>query len=172
MSGDIYFELWLLKKQFICAWDRKWRWIRSGVFCAAAERDQFKRSQLRRQWMVGFCICTCAPEIMKSGGGQLDMLAIYLLKAHPISWIIHTSGVYWFEIDVVFLISYYATKVRKYVCQTVPENFVTVLCQTHVNSCNWWQSLVLWHTCTWYMRQLCLTLSTAPMSGARARHCL
>ena len=45
------------------------------------------------------------------------------------------------------------------------------MCQTHVNSCNWWQGLVLWHTCTWYMRQLCLTLSTAPMSGARARHC-
>ena len=64
---------------------------------------------------------------MKSGGGQLDMLAIYLLKVHLLSWIIQTSGVRWFEIDVFFLISYYATIVRKYVCQTVPENFVTVL---------------------------------------------
>ena len=52
--------------------------------------------------MVGFRICTCAPEIMKSGGGQLDMLAIYLLKVHLLSWIIQTSGVRWFEIDVFF----------------------------------------------------------------------
>ena len=72
---------------------------------------------------------------MKSGGGQLDMLAIYLLKVHLLSCIIHTSGVYWFEIDVVFLILYYATKVRKYVCQTVPENFVTVLWRNVSDSC-------------------------------------
>ena len=39
---------------------------------------------------------------MKSGGGQLDMLAIYLLKVHLLSWIIQTSGVRWFEIDVFF----------------------------------------------------------------------
>ena len=155
--------------------DRKWRWIRSGVFCAAAERDQFKRSQLQRQWMVGFCICTCAPEIMKSGGGQLDMLAIYLLKVHLLSCIIHTSGVYWFEID--FFSDLILCDKSEKVClsdsawklcncivpQCVRHMWIVVIggkvwcCDTHV--------LDIWDNFAW------LYHSTAPMSGARARHC-
>ena len=74
--------------------------IRSLLCCRRARPVQTKPIAMAIEWWDSVYMCT--RNIMKSGGGQLDMLAIYLLKVHLLSWIIQTSGVRWFEIDVFF----------------------------------------------------------------------